>query len=129
VGLLPSPVEFSSHHLYKLSHFWLQGVCCHSCLLQLACLFTVLWGISPPLLFGDQGTPHFLLHVFFVIAYYSVSLFFLGEGRSSRGARLIWPRVVCGSTAHCLTHLVHVFPSRLGAGVCWQHGSPPGFSV
>jgi hypothetical protein len=38
VGLPPSPVEFSSHcHFYKLSHSWLLGVCCFSCLLQLAC--------------------------------------------------------------------------------------------
>jgi hypothetical protein len=37
VGLLPSPVEFSSHcHFYKLSHSWLLGMCCHSCLLQTA---------------------------------------------------------------------------------------------
>jgi hypothetical protein len=38
VGLPPSPVEFSFHrHFYKLSCSWLLGVCCHSCLLQLAC--------------------------------------------------------------------------------------------
>jgi hypothetical protein len=38
VGLPPSPKEFSSHHhFYKLSSSWLLGVCCHSCLLQLAC--------------------------------------------------------------------------------------------
>jgi hypothetical protein len=41
-------VEFSSHHhFYKLSRSWLLGVCCRSCLLHLACLFTVLWGIVP----------------------------------------------------------------------------------
>jgi hypothetical protein len=46
-----------------------------------ACLFTVLWGISPPPLFGAQGAPPSLLCVFFVvIAYYSVSLFFSGWG-------------------------------------------------
>jgi hypothetical protein len=38
VGLPPSPVEFSSHcHFYKLSRFWLLGVCCCSRLLQPAC--------------------------------------------------------------------------------------------
>jgi hypothetical protein len=38
VGLLPSPVEFSSHrHFYKLSRSWLQGMCHHTCLLQLVC--------------------------------------------------------------------------------------------
>jgi hypothetical protein len=90
------PVEFSSLcHFYKLSHSWLLGVCRLSCLLQPACLFTVPRGISPP--FGAQGTPPSLLHVFIVIAYYSVSLFFpLGWGRSVQGAMLIWPRVVCG---------------------------------
>jgi hypothetical protein len=42
VGLSPSPVKFSSlHHFYKLSHFWLLGVCCRSCFLWPACLFTV----------------------------------------------------------------------------------------
>jgi hypothetical protein len=36
----------------------------------------LLWGISPPPLFGAQGTPPFLLHFFFVvIAYYSVFFF------------------------------------------------------
>jgi hypothetical protein len=33
---------------------------------------------------------------------------------------LIWPRVVCGSTACCLTHLeVCVFASDLGTGFWW----------
>jgi hypothetical protein len=42
VSLPPSPVEFSSHrHFCKLSHSWLLGGYRHSCLLWLACLFTV----------------------------------------------------------------------------------------
>jgi hypothetical protein len=41
--------------------------------------------------------------------------FFPGWGRSVQGAMLIWPRIVCGSTAYHLAHLVvHVFPSHLG---------------
>jgi hypothetical protein len=57
------------------------------------------------------------------------SLFSLGGGWSVQGSMLIWPRVVCGSTAYHLAHLVVcVFPSHLGAGI-WLHGSPPGFSV
>jgi hypothetical protein len=65
---------------------------------------------SPP--FGAQGTPPSLQCVFIVLtAYYSVFLFSLGGGRSVQGAMLIWPRVVCGSTAYRLAHLVHVFPS------------------
>jgi hypothetical protein len=73
----PSPVEFSSlHHFYKLSRSWLLGVCCCSCLLQLACFE----GFPLPV-FGTQGTPPSLLHVFFVvIPYSSVFFFFPGWG-------------------------------------------------
>jgi hypothetical protein len=50
--------------------------------------------------FRAQGVPPSLPCVFIVlIAYYSVSLFSLGRGQSFQGAMLIWPRVVCGSTA------------------------------
>jgi hypothetical protein len=53
------------------------------------CLFTLLWGIPLPLLFSAQSAPPSLLHVFFVvIAYYSVSLFFLGGIGLSMG--LCW---------------------------------------
>jgi hypothetical protein len=51
-------------------------------------------------------------------------------GQSVQGAMLIWPRVVCGSTACRLAHLVvHVFPSLLVTAIWRQHGSPPGFSI
>jgi hypothetical protein len=125
-GLPPSPVEFSSfRHFYKLSHSWFLGVCCRSCLLQPTCE-----GFTLPSSLVLRAPS--LLHVFVVvvIAYYSVSLFFPCGGQSVQGAMLIWPRVVCGSTAYCLAHFVlRVFPSRLGAGV-WRHcGSPPGFFV
>jgi hypothetical protein len=84
---------------------------------------------SPPPLFGAQGASPSLPCVLIVlIAYYSVSPFSLGVGRSVQGAMLIWPRVVCGSAMYCLAHLVHIFPSRLGAGDWWPVG-PPGFSV
>jgi hypothetical protein len=81
-------VEFSSHcHFYKLSHSWLLGRCRHSCLLWLACLFTILWGISSLPLFGAQGAPPSLLCVFFVvIAYFSVFFsFFPGWGSVCSG--------------------------------------------
>jgi hypothetical protein len=39
------------------------------------------------------------------------------------GAMLLWPRVVGGSTAYHLAHLVRVFPSHLGAGVWWWPGA------
>jgi hypothetical protein len=97
----------------------LVAVCVrHSCLLWPASLFTVQWRIAPSQLFGTQSTLPSLLCVFFVIAYFSVSLFSLGKGRSVLGAMLIWPRVFCGSTACCLAHLgICIFPSHLGAGV------------
>jgi hypothetical protein len=56
-------------------------------------------------------------------------LFFsLGGGRSVQGAMLLWPRLVCGSTAYHEAYLVHVFPSHLGTGD-WRPGGPPGFSI
>jgi hypothetical protein len=84
---------------------------------------------SPPYFFSAQGTPPSLPRVFIVlISYYLVSLFSLGVGQSVQRAMLIWPRVVCGSTTYHISHLVHVFPSHLGAGIWWPRG-PPGFSV
>jgi hypothetical protein len=53
---------------------------------------------SLPPIFSVQCTPPSFPHVFIVlIAYYSVSLFSSGGGRSVQGAMLIWSRVVCGS--------------------------------
>jgi hypothetical protein len=51
-----------------------------------------------------------------------------GGGWSVQGAMLLWPRLVCGSTAYSEARLVRVFPGRLGTGD-WQPGSPSGFSV
>jgi hypothetical protein len=81
----------------------------------------------PPL--QRSGCPASLLCVFFVVVVYSVSLFSLGGGQSVQGAMLIWPRVVCGSTAYCLAYLVYVFPSHLDAGNWWWCENPPGFSI
>jgi hypothetical protein len=84
---------------------------------------------SPPPLFRAQCTSLSFPCVFiFLIAYYSVSLFSPGGGRSFQGAMLFWPRVACGSTVYHLAHLVRVFPSHLGMGD-WLPGGPPGFSV
>jgi hypothetical protein len=96
--VFPPLLEFSSHHqFYKLSCSWLLGVCHCSCVLQRACLFTVLGGISLPPVFGAQGTPPSLLHVFFVvIAYYSVSVFSLCGGWSFQVAMLIFPGLSVG---------------------------------
>jgi hypothetical protein len=104
----PSPVEFSSHHLYyKLSRSWLLGGCCHSCLLQPACLFTVpltlTLRVPLPLCYVS-----FLLLLFIIqFGFFSV---FSGGGRSVQGAMLSWPRVVCGSTMYCLAHLWSASP-------------------
>jgi hypothetical protein len=77
--------------------------------------------------------PHPLCYVSFLLLLLIIqSLFPLGGCRSVHGAMLIWPRVVCGSTACrlALAHLVCIFPSRrLGVGVWWWRGIPPGFSV
>jgi hypothetical protein len=81
---------------------------------------------SPPL--RCSGCPAlFAMCLYVVIAYYSVFfLFSLGGGQSVQGAMLIWPRIVCGSTACRLAHLVVcVFPSRLAAAVWRWRGSPP----
>jgi hypothetical protein len=105
VGLPPSPVEFSSHcHFYKLSSSRLLGVCCYSCLLQLACLFTVLWGLLLRLLWCSGRAALFATCLFCYWLLFSFS-FFPGWGQSVQGAMLIWPRVVCGSTACCLLTL------------------------
>jgi hypothetical protein len=84
----------------------------------------------PSPLFDAQGAPPSLLCVFIVvIAYYSVSLFSLCGGWSVQGPMLFWPRLVCGSTAYRLAHLVHIFPSHLGSGVWRRPRGPPCFSI
>jgi hypothetical protein len=68
---------------------------------NLSVVYLQFWEGFPLPPFGAQGTLPSSLRVFYVvIAYYSVFfLFSLGGGRSVQGAMLIWPRVVCGSTA------------------------------
>jgi hypothetical protein len=73
--------------------------------------------LSPPLWHSGHPTL-FAVCLYFLITYYSVSLFSPGGGWSVQGAMLIWPRVVCGITAYRLAHLVvHVFSSRLHVGI------------
>jgi hypothetical protein len=85
---------------------------------------------SPPLVLR---VPHPLCYMsFFLLLLLIIQFLFfpLGGGWSVQGAMLIWPRVVCGSTAYRLAHLVvRVFPSRLDTGIWRQRGSPPGFSL
>jgi hypothetical protein len=55
---------------------------------------------SLPPIFDAQCVPPSFPRVFIVlIVYYSVSLFSWGGGQSVQGAMLLWPRLVCGSTA------------------------------
>jgi hypothetical protein len=77
-----------------------------------ACLFTVPWGIAPPLLFRAQGAPPSLLCVFFfffVIGYYSVSFFSLGGGRSVQGSTA-WNFLKCILIVQ--RHFIVIFPYR-----------------
>jgi hypothetical protein len=85
---------------------------------------------SLPPIFGDQCAPPSFLRVLFVlIAYYSVSLFFPRvEVSLSRGLCCSGPGLSVGVPQYHEAHLVHVFPSRLGAGD-WRPGGPPYFSV
>jgi hypothetical protein len=79
--------------------------------------------------FCTQGAPPSLLCVFFCCCLLFSFSFFPGGGWSVQGTMLIWPRIVCGSTACCLAHLVVCFfPSGLGTGI-WQCRSPSCFSI
>jgi hypothetical protein len=76
VGLPRSPVQFSSHcRFYKLSCSWLLGMCRHSCLLQPACLFTVLWGISSTPS-SELRAPRPLWYVSFLLFLLIIQIFF-----------------------------------------------------
>jgi hypothetical protein len=130
VGLPPSSMEFSyHHHFYKLSHSWLLGICHHSCLLRLACLFTVLWGILLP--------PSSVLRAPCPLCYMSFLLLLIIQFLF-----LPWMGLVCaGSYADlaqgCLweyrrplsSPVICIFPSHLGTAVWRRCGSPPDFFV
>jgi hypothetical protein len=81
VGLPPSPVEFSSHHhFYKLSPSWLLGVCCCSCLLQLACCegfplpTSSVLRVLRPLCYVSFFLLLLIIHFFFFFPWVGVSL-------------------------------------------------------
>jgi hypothetical protein len=83
---------------------------------------------SLPPIFGAQCAPPSFLCVFIaLIAYYSVSLF-SGGGQSVQGAMLLWPRLVCGSTAVPQSSPGPCLPKLSGVGDWWPSG-PPCFSV
>jgi hypothetical protein len=104
VGLPSSPVEFSSLcRSHKLSHSWLLGACpapAGASPAHPVCLFTV----PGKILFSQSlalRAPHPLSHVslLFLLLISQFLFFSLGGGRSFQGAMLLWPRLVCGSTA------------------------------
>jgi hypothetical protein len=71
--------------------------------------------LSP--IFSAQCAPPSFPSVFIVlIAYYSVSLFSPGGGRSVQGAMLIWPRLVCESTMVLLSSPCPRLPKPSGHG-------------
>jgi hypothetical protein len=92
----------------------------------------LLWGISPPPSLVLR-LPHPICYMSFLLLLLIIQFFFLfslGGCWSVRGAMLIWPKVVCGSTACWLAHLVvYIFPSCLGAAVLQQCVSAPAFSI
>jgi hypothetical protein len=82
----------------------------HSCLLWLACLFTVPCGTAP-LPLSELRAPSSLCYISFFsqeLVYYSVCFFPLWAGGTvCPGVVLTCPRVVCGSTAYCIfAHLM-----------------------
>jgi hypothetical protein len=106
-------------------------VCCRSCLLWPSLFTYSSVRDSPSPLFGAHGTTPSLLCVFIVvIAYYSVSPFFLGCGSVCPGGYAglaqgyLWEYHVPLSSPYC-PHL----PSCLGTSIWWQPGGPPGFSI
>jgi hypothetical protein len=70
----------------------------------------------PPIFRAQCAAPSFPRVFIFLIAYYSVSLFSPGGGRSVQGAMLLWPRVVCGSTAVPLSSPCLHLPKPSGRG-------------
>jgi hypothetical protein len=119
MGSGPSPLSCRVFFpLLLLQAFLLLGAGCVPLLLRFPAGLFIYSSMrdSPSCLFSAQGTLPSLLCVFFVIAYYSVSLFSLGRGWSVQGAMLIWPRVVCGSTMLLSSPCGLWLPKQSG---CW----------
>jgi hypothetical protein len=82
---------------------------------------------SLPPIFSAQGTPPSFQRVLTVlIAYYSVSLFFLLEVSLSTGLCCSGPGLSVGVPWYHEAHLVHVFPSRMGTSQ-WRPWGPSSF--
>jgi hypothetical protein len=82
-----------------------------------------------PPIFGARCAPPSFPRVFIaLIAYYLVSLFSPGGGQSVQGLCCSGPGLSVGVPRYHKAHLVHIFPSHLGAGH-WRHRGPPGFFI
>jgi hypothetical protein len=94
-----------------------------------ACLFTVLGRIPFPQSLV-LSVPHPLSCVSYLFLFLITQfLFFPGvEVSLSRGLCCSGPGLSVGVPRYREAHLVHIFPSRLGAGN-WRPGGPPWFSV
>jgi hypothetical protein len=95
-----------------------------------ACLFTVPRRVPFPQS-SALRVPHPLSRVslLFLLLISQFLFFSLGGGRSVQGAMVLWPRLVCGSTAVLRSSpWVCVFPIYLGMGD-WQPGGSPCFSI
>jgi hypothetical protein len=143
VGLPPSPVEFSSPcHFYKLSHSWLPGVCCCSCLLWPGlfiyssrgkwALPLLLWCFPPSATFTSFPTPGCWaratapafsgLACLFTVLWGILLLRLQRSGHSTLFA-------ICLYCCYCLLLSFSFLPwvgVSLSRGLCW---SGPGLSV
>jgi hypothetical protein len=98
-------------------------------LARLACLFTVLGRIPFPQS-SVLRAPHPLSCVSLLLLLLITQFLFFPpvEVGLSRGLFCCGPDLSVGVPWYREAHLVHVFPSCLGAGN-WRPGGPPGFSV
>jgi hypothetical protein len=94
-----------------------------------ACLFTVPGRIPfPQSLVLSVPHPLFCVSLLFLLLISQFLFFPQVEFSLSRGLSCSGLGLSVGVPGYCEAHLVHIFPSHLGAGD-WQPGVPPCFSV
>jgi hypothetical protein len=137
VGLPSSPVEFSSlRHSHKLPRSWLLGArpCSHQSLSDLPGLFIYsLFTVPGRIPFPQSSVlrvPHPLSSMSLLLLLLITQFLFFPrvEVSLSRGLCCSGPGLSVGVPWYHEAHLVHIFPSHLGAGD-WQPRGPPCFSV
>jgi hypothetical protein len=82
----------------------------------------------PPIIRAQWAPPSFPCVFIVLIAYCSVSLISPGGGQSVQRAKLMWHRVVCGSSMIPLISPCPRLPKPSGMGD-WHPWGPPGFSI